>query len=136
MNEEQPSTQKGNMFWKKKGQLDDQVLNEIEWHHSVQDSRKFYKRVNDTRKPFEPAIAMYWATKSWLIKTKSCQEDLHTNQESPWENDSIIDLPGLDEIVKVIKYLKDNKAAVSDSVAAKLLKTGGPSLVNTLNEMI
>jgi hypothetical protein len=42
----------------------------------------------------------------------------------------------LDEIIEVIKYLKDNKAAVSDSVAAELLKSGGPSLMNTLNEMI
>jgi hypothetical protein len=40
-------------------------------------------------------------------------------------------LPSLDEIVEVIKYLKDNKAAGSE-----LLKSGGPSLVNTLNEMI
>jgi hypothetical protein len=41
-----------------------------------------------------------------------------------------------DEIVEAIKYLKDNKAAGSYSISAELLKNGGPSLVNALNEMI
>jgi predicted metal-dependent HD superfamily phosphohydrolase len=45
-------------------------------------------------------------------------------------------LPSRDKIVEVIKYLKDNKAASSDSIAAELLKSGGPSVVNALNEMI
>jgi hypothetical protein len=46
------------LFRKKKGQLDDQGLKGIERRHSVQDSRKFYKRLNDAKKPFEPAVAM------------------------------------------------------------------------------
>jgi uncharacterized protein with GYD domain len=36
---------------------------------------------------------------------------------------------------EAIKYLKDNKTAVLDSIAAELLKSGGTSLVNALNEM-
>jgi hypothetical protein len=40
---------------RKKG---NQVLLEIERHHSVQDSCKFYKLLNNTRKPFEPAVAI------------------------------------------------------------------------------
>jgi hypothetical protein len=64
------------------------------------------------------------------------EEEPHANQEPMRENDAIIDLPSRDENVEAIKYLKDNKAAGSDSIAAKLLKSGGPSLVNTLNKMI
>jgi hypothetical protein len=45
-------------------------------------------------------------------------------------------LPSRDEIVEAIKYLKDNKAAGSDSIAAELLKSGGPSLLNAFNKMI
>jgi hypothetical protein len=41
-----------------------------------------------------------------------------------------------DEIVEAIKYLKNNKAAGSDSIAAELLKSRGSSLVNALNEMV
>jgi hypothetical protein len=45
-------------------------------------------------------------------------------------------LPSHDEFVEAIKYLKDNKAAGSDLIVGELLKSGGPSLVNALNEMI
>jgi hypothetical protein len=38
-------------------------------------------------------------------------------------------------ICQAIKYLKDNKAAASDPISAELLKSGGPSLMNALNEM-
>jgi hypothetical protein len=38
-----------NLLRRKQNQLDDQPLIEIKWHHSVQDSRKLYKRLNDTR---------------------------------------------------------------------------------------
>jgi hypothetical protein len=64
------------------------------------------------------------------------QEEPHTNQEPLRENDVIIALPSRDEIVEAIKYLKENKAAGSDSIAAKLFKSDGSSLVNALNEMI
>jgi hypothetical protein len=47
-----------------------------------------------------------------------------------------VNLPSRDKIVEAIRYLKDNKAAGSDSITAELLKSGGPSLVNALNEMI
>jgi hypothetical protein len=58
------------MFRIKKGQLDNQALVEIERHRSVQDSRKFYKRLNDTRKPFGPAVAMCRATNGQLLTNK------------------------------------------------------------------
>jgi hypothetical protein len=41
-----------------------------------------------------------------------------------------------DEIVEATIYLKDNKVASSYSIATELLKNGGPSLVNALNEII
>jgi hypothetical protein len=39
-------------------QLDEEALIENERHRSIQDSRKFYKRLNDVRRPFEPQVAM------------------------------------------------------------------------------
>jgi hypothetical protein len=60
----------------------------------------------------------------------------HANQEPSRDNDVIIDLPSRHKIVETIKYLKDNKAAASDSIAAELLKSGRPSLMNALNEVI
>jgi hypothetical protein len=45
-----------------------------------------------------------------------------------------IDLPSRDEIEEALKYLKNNKAA--DSIAAELLKNGGPNLVDALHAVI
>jgi hypothetical protein len=71
---------------------------------------------------------MCWATNGQLLTNKvlsrwkeyfeqnlneSSEEEPHTNQEPPRENDVIIDLPRRDEIVEAIKYLKDNKTAGS-----------------------
>jgi hypothetical protein len=93
----------------------------------VQDSRKFYKRLIDTKKPFEPAVCkICWATNGQLLTdkdqvlsrwkeyfeqhwNKSSKDDAHANQEPPRENDVIIDLPNRDKIVEAIKYFKDNK---------------------------
>jgi hypothetical protein len=42
-----------------------------------------------------------------------------------------IDLPSREEIEGApLKYLKNNKAAGVDSIAAELLKNGGPNLVD------
>jgi hypothetical protein len=98
------------LFRKQKGQLDDKALIEIEPHHSVQDSRKFYKRLNDIMKPFKPAVAMCRPTYRQVLSrwkeyfeqhlNGSSKEELHANQEPPRENDVIIDLPSRDEILK------------------------------------
>jgi hypothetical protein len=45
-------------------------------------------------------------------------------------------LPRREEIESALKYLKNNKAAGSDSIASELLKSGGPQLVDALEEVI
>jgi hypothetical protein len=52
-------------------------------------------------------------------------------------NDGVdIDLPSREEIEGALEYLKNNKAGGADSIAAELLKNGGPNLVNALHEVI
>jgi hypothetical protein len=52
-------------------------------------------------------------------------------------NDGVdIDLPSREEIEGAVKYLKNNKAAGADSIAAELLKNGGPNLVDALHTVI
>jgi hypothetical protein len=48
--------------------------------------------------------------------------------------EKMIDWPSCDKIFEAIKYLKDKKGTGSDSIAAELLKSGGPSLMNALNK--
>jgi hypothetical protein len=47
-----------------------------------------------------------------------------------------INLPSREEIEEALKYLKNNKAAGADSIAAELLKNGGPNLVDALHVVI
>jgi hypothetical protein len=46
------------------------------------------------------------------------------------------DLPSRQKIERALKYLKNNKAAGADSIAAELLKNGGPNLVDALHGVI
>jgi hypothetical protein len=47
-----------------------------------------------------------------------------------------IDLPSREEIEGALKYLKNNKAAGADSIAAELLRNGGPNLMDVLHAII
>jgi hypothetical protein len=59
------------LFRKKARQLGEEALIEIERHRSIQDSRKFYKRLNDVRRPFEPQMAMCRAKNGELLTNKN-----------------------------------------------------------------
>jgi hypothetical protein len=82
---------------------------EIEWHRSIQDSRKFYKRLNDVRRPFEPQVAKCQAKNEELLTSKNqmlarwkehFEENLNEGSESeeptrPVDLGDDIDLPSL-----------------------------------------
>jgi hypothetical protein len=129
----------------------EETLIEIERHRAIQDSRKFYKRLNDVRRLFK------------LRTTSGCvssQERGAINQQKPsagemekrlnkgseseqptrpvfLRDDGVdIDLPSREEIEGALKYLKNNKAAGVDSIAAELLKNGGSNLVDALKAVI
>jgi hypothetical protein len=113
------------LFRKKARQLDKEALIEIERHLSIRDSRKFYKRLNDVRQPFEPQVAMCRA-KNGELKTNKNQVlagwkehfEEHLNEGSKSEqptrpvdlrDDGVdIDLPSREEIEGALKYLKNN----------------------------
>jgi hypothetical protein len=120
---------------------------------SIQDSRKFYKLLNDIRRPFEPQLTMCRAKNGELLTNKNQvlarwkeHFEEHFNEGSELEqptrpvdlrDDGVdIDLPSHEEIEGVLKYLKNNKAVDADSIAAELLKNDGPNLVEALHEVI
>jgi hypothetical protein len=59
------------LFRKKARQLDEEALIEIERHRSIQDYRKFYKRLNDFRRPFEPQVAMCRTKNGEILTNKN-----------------------------------------------------------------
>jgi hypothetical protein len=146
-------TKERRLLRQKARQLDEETLIEIERHWSIQDSRKFYKRLNDVRRPFEPQVAMCQAKNGELLTNKNqvlarlkehVEEHLNEGSESEQptrpvdlRDDGVdIDLPSREEIEGALKYLKNNKAAGADSIAAELLKNGGPNLVDALHAVI
>jgi hypothetical protein len=64
-------TKEMRLFRKKARQLDEEALIEIERHRNDQGSRKFYKRLNDVRRPFEPQVAMCRAKNGELLINKN-----------------------------------------------------------------
>jgi hypothetical protein len=66
-------TKERRLFRNKARQLDEEALIEIERHRSIQDSRKFYKHLNDVRRPrpFEPQLAMCRANNEELLSNKN-----------------------------------------------------------------
>jgi hypothetical protein len=127
-------TKERRLFRKKTKQLDEEGLIEIERHRSIQDSRKYYKHLNDVRRPFEPQVAMCRAKNGELLTNKNqvlarwkehFEEHLNQGSESEQPTRPVdlrdggvdIDLPSREEIEGALKYLENNKAA-----AAELLK--------------
>jgi hypothetical protein len=113
----------------------------------MQDSPKFYKRLNDVRRPIEPQLAMCRAKNGELLTNKNqllvrwkehFEEHLNKGSESKQSTRPVnlrddgvdIDLPNREEIEGALKYLKNNKAAGTHSIAAELLKNGWPNLMD------
>jgi hypothetical protein len=127
-------TKERRLFSIKARQLDEEASIEIERHWSIQNSRKFYKRLNDVGRPFKLQVAMCRA-KNWELLTNKNQVLLarwkehfkkHLNEGSESEqptrpvdlrDDGVdIDLPSHEEIEGTLKYLKNNMAAGADSI--------------------
>jgi hypothetical protein len=141
-------TKEWRLFRNKARQLGEKSLIEIERHRSSQNSRKFYKRLNDVGRLFEPQVAM-WGTidhQSQVLARWKEHFEVYLNKGSKLEqptrpvdlrDDGVdIDLAIREGIEGALKYLKNNKAAGADSIAAELLKNAGPNLVDALHAVI
>jgi hypothetical protein len=68
-------TKERRLFRNKARQLEKAALVEIERHRSIpdsrQDSHKFYKRLNDVKRPFEPQVDMCRAKNGVLLTNKN-----------------------------------------------------------------
>jgi hypothetical protein len=64
------------------------------------------------------------------------ERDQPTDQVVLRDDGVEIDLTSREEIESALKFLKNNKVARADSVAAELLKNGGLQLVDVLEEVI
>jgi hypothetical protein len=73
----------------------------------------------------------------YILHAQTTPESEQLTRPDNLRDDGVdIDLPSCEEIEGALKYLKNNKAAGADSIAAELLKNGGPSLVDALHAVI
>jgi hypothetical protein len=84
-------TKERRLFRKKARQLEEEAFIEIERHWIIEDPRKFYKRLNDVRRPFEPQVAMCRAKNGELLTNKNLagwkeQFEEHLNEGSESSN--------------------------------------------------
>jgi hypothetical protein len=129
---EQARTKEKLFVQKKARRLYEEALIEIERHQSIQDSRKFYKRLNNNHHH----VLAGWKEHFEEHLNKSSESEQPTRPVD-LRNDGVeIDWPSREEIEGSLKCLINNKAAGTDSIAAEMLKDGGPNLVDALHEVI
>ena len=140
---------------RKKREFQDRTLSELERFRNINDSRKYYKILNDQRRGFNPQVNMCRALDGTLLTNKTdvlarWQEhfdallngELLTNEamvagfpDDDGNAQTVLE-PTREEVANAIKSLKNNKAPGPDGIPAELLKNGGDDLIGFLHEMI
>ena len=116
------------LFRRKKRLLEEETLIEVERHRTIQDTRKFYKRLNDVTRPFEAQVALCRAKNGKQLTNKDhvlsrlkehFEQHLNDGAEHDQPSDQVdlrddgvaIDLPNREEIEGALKNQKNNKVA-------------------------
>lgn len=151
----QARRQQKTVFRRKKRQQEDQLREEMELLYRAGDTRKFYEKVNRSRKDFVPQVDMCRDEYGNLL-TDDCEVierwkqyyDEHLNGNvAEHEDGRIVDLgeraedemlpaPDLEEVQEEIGRLRNNKAAGKDQLPSELLKHGGETLAKALHWVI
>ena len=140
---------------RKKREFQDRTLSELERLRNMNDSRKYYKILNDQRRGFNPQVNMCRALDGTLLTNKTdvlarWQEhfdDLLNGEFVANEamvlgfldddgNEQTVPEPTREEVTNAIKSLKNNKSPGPDGIPAELLKNGGNDLIAFLHEII
>lgn len=134
---------------RKKREFQDRTLLELERLNSINESRKFYKNINDQRRGFSARLNMCRGTDGTLLTSQQdvlnrYKEHFDTllngeaaelgDQDYSFLHDDgrVVEEPTIEEVSQAILQLKNNKASGPDNIAAELLKHGGPELAKAL----
>ena len=112
---------KNSIFKTKKRQQDDRDRDEMEQLFRANETRKFYEKVNRSRKGFVPRADTCRDVEGNLVADRSEVMDgdgERADLETP-EADDTFPAPDLQEIQQEIKKLKNNKAAGKDRLPAE-----------------
>ncbi|XP_065092188.1 uncharacterized protein LOC135713044 [Ochlerotatus camptorhynchus] len=151
----QARNRQNSVFRRKKRQQEDRDREAMENLYRVNDTRKFYEKLNSSRKGYVPQADMCKDLDGNLL-TNECEVierwkqyyDEHLNGEAA-ENeggtatdlgtraeDDRLPAPDLQEVEEEIGRLKNNKATGVDQLPSELLKYGGEALARALHWVI
>jgi hypothetical protein len=129
---------------------DTKKVYEIVEHHTKNESKKYYKRIQDVTQEFKPRVNVCRDASGKILTEK---EDIQRRWKEyfesvltadPDDTDSVIfftaeneDIqPSYEEVTHVIKCLKNHKAPGTDQISAELLKKGGETLWRRIHHLI
>jgi len=138
---------------RKKRELEDRTLLQLEKLCSANESRKFYKRINDQRKGFTPRMIICRAENGTLLTAKhdvlerfkdhfdalyNGGDDVTDDSDVSFLDDDgrIVAAPTMGEVSAAISSLKNNKASGPDNIPAELLKMGGEELSKVMYGLV
>ena len=146
--------EKKKVLQRKKRAHDLKVISDVQEAHSMNESRKFYKAINDAKKSFHARVSVCRRKDGSLVCDKNgvldrwkehfCEllndgaDGVISHVRRPYERDDgkEFDPPSLDEVAAAISGLKNNKAPGLDGLPAELFKTGCEELVVVLHQLI
>jgi endonuclease/exonuclease/phosphatase family metal-dependent hydrolase len=151
----QKRRQQTQLFREKKRRLEEEECEELEQLHRSHETRKFYQKLNASRKGFVPRAEMC-RDKDGRILTDDREvterwkqhfnEHLNGVQEEDQDgeggdvvgaaNDEDVPPPTIEEVKDAIKQLKNNKSAGKDGIGAELIKMGPDKLAKCLHRLI
>lgn len=147
--------EKKKLLKKKKRQFDQQQIAEIEDLHDRNETRKFYRAINNAKKGFQPRTSMCKKKDGDLVcdlngvleRWKEHFDDLlnadggerqTAPRRKPYENNDgkEIPTPSLEEVEEAIGHMKNHKAPGDDSLSGELFKAGGRKLALAMHKLI
>lgn len=135
---------------RKKRAFENNILEELEAQRNQNQTRKFYKNINNMRKEFKPRITMCKDKNGQILNSKEqilnrwaehfvellCKDNIDQDNDPLNENYEEIEPPTLQEVQEAIKRLKNNKSPGSDQIPSELFKNGGENLTLFIHKII
>ncbi|XP_058064586.1 uncharacterized protein LOC131214225 [Anopheles bellator] len=151
----QKKMQRTRIFREKKRHLEEEGYAELENLHHSQETRKFYQKLNASRRGFVPRAEMCRdkdgsiltgdreVTERWKQHYDEHLNGAQAEDHGGGESDPVgvtnvedVPAPTISEVKDAIKQLKNNKSAGKDGLGAELIKMGPEKLASCLHRLI